>query len=185
MEQIQIKNESDDDVKDDIYFLNTKAFLTHEESESQYDFYKRHNSTDETLKLINNESKSFGSLMEKIISEIFCLEKRVNEQQDGLFDNKKIEIKSSRYWVNSNYDCKWQHIEPNHDFDICIFALVKFDCINCWAISKNDLFKKEMIEQKIISKQGKQGYWVKKSAIEKFLQPIKNKIDLQEFINKL
>ena len=168
-----------------IDFLNTKTFKSFEKRESQFDFYKRNNSSPEILSLIDNESKSFGSLMENIISEIFQLEKRVSAQHDGIFDNKKIEIKSARYWLNMKNNCKWQHIELDYDYDVCILALVDFHDIYCWAISKSDLLKPEMIENKIISKQGKQGYWFKKSSIEKYLHPIKNKEDLQEFINTL
>ena len=165
-----------------IDFLNTKTFKSFEKRESQFDFYKRNNSSPEILSLIDNESKSFGSLMENIISEIFQLEKRVSAQHDGIFDNKKIEIKSARYWLNMKNNCKWQHIELDYDYDVCILALVDFHDIYCWAISKSDLLKPEMIENKIITKQGKQGYWFKKSSVEKYLYPIKNKEDLQEFI---
>jgi len=168
-----------------IDFLNTEIFKSFEKRESQFDFYKRNNSSPEILSLIDNESKSFGSLMEKIISEVFQLEKRFNEQHDGIFDSKKIEIKSARYWLNTKNDCKWQHIELDYDYDICILSLVDFNEICCWAISKSDLVKLEMNENKIITKQGKQGYWFKKSSIEKYLYPIKNKEDLQEFINGL
>ena len=170
-------------INSSIDFLNTKFFKSYEKKESQYDFYVRNNSSPEILKLIDNESKSFGSLMENVISEVFNLEKRLNEQHDGLFDGKKIEIKSARYWINTKNDCKWQHIELDYDYDICILSLIDFHDIYCWAISKSDLLKPEMIENKIISKQGKQGYWFKKSSIEKYLHPIKNKEDLQEFIN--
>ena len=77
-------------INSSIDFLNTNFFKSYEKKESQYDFYVRNNSSPEILKLIDNESKSFGSLMENMISEVFNLEKRLNEQHDGLFDGKKI-----------------------------------------------------------------------------------------------
>lgn len=161
-----------------IDFVNTKSFKLYKKKDSQIDFYKKNNSSPEIMKLVLNESKAFGSLMENIVSEIFGLEKRINSQHDGLFGDKKIEIKSARYWANT-FDCKWQHIEPDDDWGTIILVLVGFNDVSCWSFQKDNLL--EMIENKIIKKQGKQGYWCEKSAIEKYLYPIKNKTDLENF----
>ena len=161
-----------------IDFVNTKSFQLYKKKDSQIDFYIKNNSSLDILKLISNESKSFGSLMENIVSDNFALEKRLNSQHDALFGNKKIEIKSARYWANK-LDCKWQHIELEHDWDAIIFVLVDFKDVRCWAFQKDNLL--EMIEKKIITKQGKQGYLCNKSAIEKYLYPINDEKDLQNF----
>jgi hypothetical protein len=42
----------------------------------------------------------------------------------------------------------------------------------------------ELLDKKIITCQGKQGYWVKKSSISPFLTTIKNSRDLDNFLFK-
>ena len=161
-----------------IDFVNTRSFQLYKKKESQLDFYKKNNASPNILKLVSNESKSFGSLMEGIVADSFRFKKRLNPQHDGLFGNKKIEIKSARYWA-CTLDCKWQHIELDYDWDAIIFVLVDFEVVRCWAFKKDNLL--EMIEKKIITKQGKQGYLCNKSAIEKYLYPINEEKDLQNF----
>lgn len=150
---------------------------------NQLRLYKKNNATEEIIELVSMESKKFGTNMENIICELLDLQKRTSTQNDATYNGTKIEIKSARYWSGLTYDCKWQHIEEDHDYDILLFALLDFDKIKLWAIKKNILFSDELIKNKIITNQGKQGHWTKKSDIINYLTNINNKQDLINFIN--
>jgi hypothetical protein len=71
---------------------NTKAFKEIQDKETQIKYYKKNNSCDEVLQLVDLESKPFGSVSEKIICEIFELGPRTSTQNDGTKNGKKIEI---------------------------------------------------------------------------------------------
>ena len=96
-------------------------------------------------------------------------------------NGKKIEIKSARYWAGKD-DCKWQHLEPEHDYEYVLFVLLDFDRFKIWCIKKS-LLMGELRDKKIVTFQGKQGWWVAKSAILPYLTPINNVQDLDNFIN--
>jgi len=169
-----------DDILCATYWKNTKTFKSIKDKETQIKYYKRMNSCEEVLQLVDLESKPFGSVSEKIIQEIFNLGPRTSTQNDGTRNGKKIEIKSARYWAGKD-DCVWQHLEPDHDYDFALFTLLDFQGWKVWAIKKS-LLMGEMRDQKIVKYQGKQGFWVSKSAIISHLTPIKNISELDAFI---
>ena len=158
----------------------TKAFISIKEKETQYIYYKRMNASAEVLQLVELESKPFGSCSEKIISEIFNLGARTSSQNDATCHGKKIEIKTARYWSGKD-DCVWQHLEPDHDYEYALFILLDFHSWKVWCIKKTDLMG-ELREKKIVTFQGKQGWWTKKSKCLSYLTPIKTIEELHEFI---
>jgi hypothetical protein len=162
------------------YWKNTKTFQAIKEKETQIKYYKRMKSCEEVLQLVDLESKPFGSESEKIIQEIFNLSPRTSSQNDGTRNGKKIEIKSARYWAGKD-DCVWQHLEPEHDYEYALFALLDFHGWKVWCIKKT-LLMGELRDKKIVTYQGKQGWWVKKSAIIPYLTPIHTISELDEFI---
>ena len=162
------------------YWKNTKAFKSIKDKETQIKYYKRMNSCEEVLQLVDLQSKPFGSESEKIIQEIFKLGPRTSSQNDGTRNGKKIEIKSARYWMSKD-DCVWQHLEPDHDYEYALFALLDFQGWKVWGIKKS-LLMGAMRDKKILTFQGKQGWWVRKSAILSYLTPIKNIVELDAFI---
>jgi len=165
------------------YWKNTNAFKAIKDKETQIKYYKKNDSCEEVLQLVDLESKPFGSESEKIIKEIFNLGPRTSSQNDATYKNKKIEIKSARYWAGKD-DCKWQHLEPDHDYDFVMFALLDFQSWKIWTIKKS-LLMGEMRDKKIVTFQGKQGWWVTKSAIFSYLTPIETIKDLDNFIETL
>jgi hypothetical protein len=169
-----------DDILSVNYWKNTKTFKSIKNKETQFKYYKRMNSCEEVLQLVNLESKPFGSESEKIIQEIFNLSPRTSSQNDGTRNGKKIEIKSARYWAGKD-ECIWQHLEPDHDYEIALFVLLDFQGWKVWGIKKS-LLMGEMRDKKIVTFQGKQGWWTKKSAIISYLTPIRNIADLDTFI---
>ena len=112
--------------------------------------------------------------------ELFKLEKRTSTQNDGVRNGKKIEIKTARHWAGKN-DCRWQHLEPEHDYEYVLFVLLDFQGFQVWGIKKSVLMG-ELREKKIVTFQGKQGWWLLKSACLPYLTPIKSIDDLDAFI---
>lgn len=161
------------------YWKNTTAFTTIQEKETQIKHYKRMNASPEVLELVQLESKPFGSVCEKIISELFGLGPRTSTQHDATLNNKKIEIKTARYWAGKD-DCVWQHLEPEHDYDYAMFVLLNFHGWKVWCIKKTNLM--DLREKKIVTDQGKQGCWTRKSVILPYLTPIHTLAELQAFI---
>ena len=176
----QIFEKEIDDILSANFWKNTNTFKSIKDKETQIKYYKKMDSCDEVLQLVDLESKPFGSESEKIIQEIFKLGPRTSSQNDGTRNGRKIEIKSARYWAGKD-DCVWQHLEPEHDYEFAMFALLDFQGWKIWAIKKSFLMG-EMRDKKIVTFQGKQGWWVKKSAIISYLTPIKSISDLDEFI---
>jgi hypothetical protein len=161
------------------YWKNTAAFTTIQEKETQIKHYKRMNASSEVLQLVELESKPFGSVCEKIISELFELGPRTSSQNDATLNGKKIEIKTARYWAGKD-DCVWQHLEPDHDYDYALFVLLNFQGWKVWCIKKTDLM--DLREKKIVTFQGKQGWWTRKSTILPHLTPIHTLADLHAFV---
>ena len=162
------------------HWKNCKSFQKIIDKETQIKYYEKNNSCDNVLQLVNLESKPFGCVCENIISELFNLGPRTSSQNDATKNGKKIEIKSARYWAGTD-NCKWQHLEPDHDYDYVLFVLLDFDKFKVWGIKKSILMG-EMREKKIVTFQGKQGWWVTKNAILNYLTPIENIFELDNFI---
>lgn len=159
---------------------DTKAFASLKEKLTQLKYYQQKSACKEVLDLVALESKPFGSVSEKIIQEVFELGARTSTQNDGTRHGKKIEIKAARYWAGKD-DCVWQHLEPEHDYEIAMFCLLDFNGWKVWCIKKSVLMG-EMRERKIVTFQGKQGWWVRKSAILPYLTAITSVEGLDAFI---
>ena len=158
---------------------NSKAFKAITDKETQIKYYKRNNAAPSVLALVELDSKPFGSEAEKILSEIFGLGKRTSTQNDGTFEGKKIEIKTARYWAGCD-NCKWQHLEPEHDYDYAMLVLLDFQGFKVWTIKKS-LLMGELREKKIVTFQGKQGWWATKSDLIPYLTQIQTVADLRAF----
>ncbi len=162
------------------HWKNTNAFKAMKEKETQFKYYTRMNSCEEVLQLVSLDSKPFGGECENIIKELFQLGPRTSSQNDGTRHGKKIEIKCARYWAGSD-DCKWQHLEQDHDYEIAMFGLLDFHGWKIWAIKKSTLMG-ECREKKVVTFQGKQGWWANKSALLPYLTPLASIADLDAFI---
>lgn len=162
------------------HWKNTTAFSSIKDKETQLKYYMRMGASSEVLQLVELESKPFGSECEKIISEIFKLGPRTSSQNDATLNGKKIEIKTARYWAGKD-DCRWQHLEPDHDYEYALFVILDFHGWKVWCIKKEVLMG-ELREKKVVTYQGKQGWWTTKSAILPYLTPIETIEELQLFI---
>ena len=159
---------------------NLKSFLSMQSTETQVKYYRRMNASQEVLEIVELENKRFGSFAEKSICEIFGLGPRTSTQNDATLNGKKIEIKTARYWAGKD-DCVWQHLEPDHDYEYALFVIMDFHGWKVWCIKK-DLLMGEMRDRKIVTFQGKQGWWTRKSAILPHLKQIETAEELREFV---
>lgn len=164
------------------YWETTVAYNTISHKMTQYQYYRSMNSYEQVISLVTLDSRSFGIKVEHIVKEIFKLDPRTSVQHDGTRHGKKIEIKSSRYW-NGTLDCVWQHLEPSYDYDMVLFVLLGFNKLHVWGITKS-LLMGMMRTKKIVTRQGRQGWWVKKSRIEPYITPINNISELDMFITR-
>ena len=162
------------------HWKNTVTFMMIEDKETQVKYYRRMNAAPEVLQLVDLESKPFGTACEKVIAEIFGMGPRTSSQNDGTLVGKKIEIKAARYWSGKD-DCIWQHLEPEHDYEYAMFILLDFQGFKVWCIKKS-LLMGELRDKGIVTFQGKQGWWTKKSAILPYLTPINTAAELEAFV---
>ena len=162
------------------FWKHTKTFIELKDTETQLKYYTRMNADPEVLQLVALDSKPFGSVAEKMMVEIFKLGPRTSSQNDGTLNGKKIEIKTARYWKGTD-DCIWQHLEPDHDYEYVLFIILDFHGWKVWCIKKS-LLMGELREKKIITNQGKQGWWTRKSVILPYLTPLKTLEDVQGFV---
>lgn len=170
------------------FWKNTKSFKSIKDKVTQRKYYVKNNCTPEVYQLVELDSKPFGTECEKIISEIFNLEPRTSSENDGVFNGKKIEIKTARYW-DSKDECVWQHLEPDHDYEYALFVLLDFTGFKIFGIKKSELMSEKLCNiskakksKKPVNFQGKQGWWTRKSAILPYLTPIKTIEELEKFI---
>ena len=162
---------------------HTKAFVQNKRRETQTQYYVRMNAAPEVIELVSLDSKPFGTVGEQILAEVFKMAARTSSQNDGVFEGHKCEIKCARYWAGKD-ECRWQHLEPEHDYDFAMLALLDFHKWNVWCITKAQLMG-ELREKKVVTFQGKQGWWTLKSAVMPYLTPIHGLECLRKFVGAL
>ena len=117
------------------HWKHTKAFTHNARRETQTQYYVRMSAAPEVIELVSLDSKPFGSVSEAIMAELFQMAPRTSTQNDGVFEGHKCEIKCARHWAGKD-DCRWQHLEPEHDYDFAMLALLDFHEWKVWCISK-------------------------------------------------
>jgi hypothetical protein len=162
---------------------HTKAFTQNKRRESQTQYYVRMNAAPAVVDLVSLDSKPFGSVGESIMTELFQMAPRTSSQNDGVFEGHKCEIKCARRWAGKD-DCRWQHLEPDHDYAFAMLALLEFHEWKVWCITKAQLMD-ELREKKVVTFQGKQGWWTLKSAVMPYLVPIHGLECLRKFVSAL
>ena len=165
------------------HWKHTKAFINNERRETQTQYYVRMNAAPAVVELVSLDSKPFGSVSELILAELFQMTPRTSSQHDGIFQGHKCEIKCARHWAGKN-DCRWQHMEPEHDYTFAMLALLEFHEWKVWCVTKAQLMG-ELREKKVVTFQGKQGWWTLKSAIMPYLTPIHGLECLRKFVSAL
>ena len=123
-------------------FVNTTTYrsLANTPAATQLDYYTRNNASLEILKLVSLSNKAFGEqYMQGIARDLFGLDNPEHTGHDMQLHGKKIEMKSARWGCTGMF--KWQHIMPGHAYDYVLFALVDFQDIKFWLISKETILQ--------------------------------------------
>lgn len=165
------------------HWKNSKAFINMKQGETQTQYYVRMNAAPEVIELVSLDSKPFGTAGEQILAEVFKMAPRTSTQNDGVFEGHKCEIKCARYWAGKD-ECRWQHLEPEHDYEVAMLAILDFQEWKVWCITKAQLMG-ELREKKVVTFQGKQGWWTLKSAIMPYLTPIRGLECLRKFVSTI
>jgi hypothetical protein len=153
--------------------------------ESPTNYYKRMGAQPEVLKLVELQAKSFGTRCEKIIIEIFNIEKKINKkdtQYDGTLNGIKIEIKCAKRWAGGD-GCEWQHLKEGHDFQYLLGCMLDTDGTwKVWCVSK-ELIMGEMRTNGIVKSRGTEGLYFEKNKALAYLTPIQSREDLLRAIS--
>ena len=164
--------------------VKTKNYNNINTKISQEAFYRMNGSSEDLIKLVKMNNKSFGEKMQSIVIELLDLDKSNHTGHDAqcLSLNLKFEIKTSRYWVSIK-DFKWQHIMLHHDYNYLILVGVDFDKLKVYIISKMDIIQLNNIG--VIKMQGGaegQGLWMQFNKIKEHLHEITNKRDFYKYL---
>ena len=140
---------------------------------NQIRLYKKHHASHVVVSIVSNESRSYGTLNEKITRELLKLQPSRKTEYDAFVTlsddrNIKFEIKGSRIW--SDGEARWQHIILEYAWDIIIFTLLLPDGYVMWAVTKTQLL--DLVSKKLVTKQGLQGYWVTLEVIKQYATEI-------------
>ena len=162
---------------------HSKAFTKNKRRDTQTKYYTEMNAAPEVIDIVSMDSKPFGSVSESILAELFQMTPRTSSQHDGVFEGHKCEIKCARYWAGKD-ECRWQHMEAEHDYEFAMLALLDFHGWNVWCITKAQLMG-ELREKKVVTFQGKQGCWTMKSAIMPYLTPIIGLECMRKFVSTI
>ena len=167
-----------------------KNFIT---PKSQYDYYLENNASEQILKYVSLQGKTFGEkYMEPLAAEWFSLDARTDSGHDHNKLNRRLEQKSARYHANGN-DWKWQHIEMNHQWEYLLLCGLDFKEIKFYIGSRT--IGDRLIDDKIIEGQGKrgspqQGYWftrcifkTKNKDFNNYFKEVKNEKQLIRYLN--
>lgn len=163
-------------------FTNTNQFKTISEKINQLDYYIKHDSHEDILKIIALNNKSFGERMQRIVSEVLGMTKATNTGHDAIKNKKLIEIKSSRYWTKTKDWC-FQHIMEDHKYDYLLCVGIAFDNIEMYIIDKEDFL--DLKHDGIVKVQGGgegQGMWFQFRDLKDYLHKIESVEDFDKWI---
>jgi hypothetical protein len=163
-------------------FTNTNYFKSISEKSNQLDFYLKNNSSENILKIVGLNNKSFGERMQRIISEVLGMTKATNTGHDANKNGKLIEIKSSRFWVDTKDWC-FQHIMEDHKYDYLLCVGINFDNIEMYIIDKEDFL--DLKYDGIVRVQGGgegQGMWFQFRDLKEYLHKIESVEDFDNWI---
>lgn len=154
--------------------IKSKEYRNIIKKRTQFDYYHERGASDEILKLVTMNNKTYGSgFMESYIRSHFRMENPINSEHDGVYMDKKFEIKAPRFGNNGSYFI--QHIKPNHDFQYILIALLQPYGIETSIIRKYDIYKHLKLQKG-------EGYFLYKNEIESIKINVRDEEDLKNFL---
>jgi len=137
---------------------------------TQLQRYIEADAPDEIMYFMNKQNGK-GLACERLAREKFpSLDVRAGDSgHDHLLGNLKVEHKTSGLW--NGVEFKWQHIEPNHDWDFLILTAIGFHDIRWFFMSKSDFLNLKVEEEITQGKKGVsfEGYWFTMTQGERYL----------------
>ncbi len=162
------------------------ASLTPTSKLTQLQRYESQHSPQEIKDIISfGGGPKMGAYMEHFARFNFpCLLVRSGTGHDHLYQDYKIEQKSSGHWGELDY--KWQHIEEKQDWDILLLCGIDYQEIHFWTMSRR-LFR-TLLQEGSITNQGKksgessEGVWFNYSDVKEFLIEVRTEAQLKSAI---
>ncbi len=153
---------------------------------SQLQRYEANQSPEEIVMIISfGGGPKMGSYMENFARFNFpCLGIRTGSGHDHVFQDYKIEQKTSGHWGETDY--KWQHVEEKHDWDMLLLCGIDYHMIKFWTMSRS-MFRK-MLAEGNITNQGKksgessEGVWFNYSDVKDVLIEVQTDAELRTAI---
>jgi hypothetical protein len=178
------------------------TFLTQDAArrkESQIQRYIRLGAVPEILRLIElGGGVAMGATCERLLRWEWPTLKTREPGQSG-YDHraqcpvseewKCLEQKTSGLWSDDPTSYRWQHIEPEHEWNGLLLVGIAPDTVKVWGMTR-DAFK-TCIDAGLATRQGNaaeqsyQGYWMTAGDVQEHLRPITDENDLQAFISTL
>lgn len=153
---------------------HSKEYANAMKKRTQSDYYRERGASDEILKLVNMNNKTYGTgFMESYIRSHFGMKNPINSEHDGIYMDKKFEIKAPRFGNTGTYFI--QHIKPTHDFDYILIALLQPNGIETFIIRKSDMHDHLKLQKG-------EGYFLCKNEIEIIRHSVGDEEDLKTFL---
>ena len=98
-----------------------------------------------------------------------------------------VEQKSSGLWAGDDFT--WQHVEPNHKWNMLLLCGIEYTDIKFWAMNRK-VFNTLVSENKITNqgnkkKESSEGMWFSYSDVKDSLTPIETESDLLKFAESI
>jgi len=163
-------------------FANTNTFkkLVSKRKPTQLEFYLKNGASENIMSLVPLSNKAFGEGMQRIIREIFGCEASTDTGHDAVYRGHNIEVKSARYW-SGKLDCKWQHIMDDHNYKWVLLALVDFQDLKFWLVSKETIRAHPEVFEQQGNAEG-QGRWCSMKKALPLAHPVASREDLDRII---
>ena len=95
-----------------------------------------------------------GTAMEKFLAYVYdCVEKYVPSGADVRVYDTLAEVKTTSVWKGGGG--KWQHIEPDHEWEVLLLVRIDFHSIDVYLMCRDDF--EEAKDDGMVTEQGKSG----------------------------
>jgi hypothetical protein len=102
---------------------------------------------------------------------------------------KRLEQKTSGLWSDDPLSYRWQHIEPDHEWNGLLLVGIALDTVKVWGMTRESF--QACVDSGLATRQGNadeqsyQGYWMTCTNVLQHLVPIEGESSLQAFVSTL
>jgi hypothetical protein len=160
---------------DEQTIFNSQEYTDMKNKRSARDHYIQLGASDDILKLVTTNNKTFGTFGERLVRNFFDLGMPENSQHDAICIGRKIEVKSPRYGRDGTYFV--EHLKKEHDFEFILINLLTENGFSTMIMSKRNALPYFRLQKG-------EGYILHQKDIEKLSTVIRSPIDVKNFIKK-